>query len=246
MTLIAGLPNAEATSRKMLLPVSQGLKAIHLLNGSVEKAARNFALGGPDGAVIGNPVVGAGFVTFQGLASYIQTQIEETTEATIFCAARSLDTFADDAHRPMLYGTFQSPAAAGGGNTFGISAAMLSSVQINGYAARGTSTSDDTSTPAAISAGNTASWALYSQAVPNISPTVLRDHTNNLIDVDESSVARFRSTGKFRIGSGFTQFGGSCQLALWVYYDRVLSTTERDDTVAKLRQYLSTYQGITV
>lgn len=245
MTRIIAAAAAEAYSTKLLPPVSAGLRALHLLNGSVEKAARNYALGHPDGRVVGAPVVGAGFVNLTGLVNYIQTQLEEALEGTYFVAARATSAMEAGASRPMLFGTYLSEAAAGGGATFGVSLTLQSSTSVNANAGRGTSTGDDSAANTSITSPATTAWALYCLTVANAGATTLRDLTNNLQSQVSPGTPRFRSRGLMRIGSGYSTFGGSADQAIYAEYSRVLSADEIATQAAWIRAYLAS-QGVTV
>lgn len=238
MTRIIAASDAEAFATKLLPPVSRGLLAMHLLNESLEKVARNYALGQPNGVVVGGPAIGADHLGVTGLSAFIQTQIEEPLEGTYFVVARATSTMAADATKPMLFGTFQSPAAAGGGNTFGVSMVLTSQEQVAAYAGRGTSVSNDTSAAPTLAVPNTRDWALYAMQTPDAGGSRLVNLTHNTESTFITPLPRFRSNGKFRIGSGYMTFGGSADMALWSAYDRILTDEELSIQANWIRDYL--------
>lgn len=231
--------SAEAVAKKFLPPVSTALLSWHFLNGSLEKAARNYALNRPDASVVGTPVASANYVSFKSLSNFLQTQHEETTSGTFFLVARTTDTLADVAHRPMFFGTFTSPAAAGGGSTFGVSMAATAAASIAANAARGTSVSDDGSYPATLTTETPSNWSLYSMTVSNVEGTKLTNETTGATVTSGAGVNRFRSTGKHRIGSGFGTYEGTSDIALWAAYGGILNAGGIADTVAMIRAYMA-------
>lgn len=245
MVRIISAGNASAIARKLLPPVSAGLLGIAWPGVSAARTALNFALGAADGVVVGEPTYEDGYAGFVGLADFVQTEVVEPTEATFFAVCRSTSAMAADATRPMFFGTFESAAAAGGGNTFGVSMVAPSATVMRFYASRGTSTSNDTSVPLNLTVADTTDWGLYSAIIPTAGNTSITSHTDNVTATSGTVLARFPSVGKFRLGSGFDDWGGSCDLALWVAYNRVLTATERA-TMATWCRAKALERGITV
>lgn len=246
MARIIASQSAEGFATKFLPPVSEGLLAWHFLNGSLEKAARNYAIGKPDASIVGAPTIGAGSVGFKGLANFLQTSIEEVTTGTYYMIGKTTDTRADNAHNPMYFGTFQSPAASGGGNTFGVSMAWSSPSVISGFASRGTSTADDTSAAAQLTNLNPNTWALYCLRTPGVGQgNVLTNLTTGAEAVGPAGADRLRSTGRFRIGSGYQTYEGLCDMAHWSAFAGYHTTEQMAAVYKTLKPYAAKW-GITV
>lgn len=244
MASIIGSLDAEAVSDKLLPPISRGLEAIFLTNGSLAKARKNFALGKPNGQIVGTPTVGAGYLRMTGNSHFVQTQVQETDYGTYFSIARAISDMSSLSQRPMVFSTFQSQAATESGLTIGVSLLLNGETNPVGYAGRGTSTGDDTSASVQLTNSDTTAWTLHSLTI-EAGRTVLRDHTRTLEAARISELPRFRSNGLYRIGSAYLDYNGVCDISLWQAHSVVLNDTERNTTVEFLRK-LSARYGIIV
>ncbi|MGU3496339.1 hypothetical protein ACLBXM_20045 [Xanthobacteraceae bacterium A53D] len=245
--IIAKDADAEDTAAEYLASVRRGLEAIHLLNKSAAKAAKNYAPGKPNGVFVGSPLAAGGAdMQLQSLSAYVQTQVVEAERMTIFGVVRSTDTFAGTSTRPMYWGTFQSPAAAGGGDTYGVGCYSNASNQHTGTGGKGTSHSDHTSGPASI-AGTVGNWALlcHEVGVGTGRETRITNMTTGASAITSNGLPRFLSTGRLRIGSGYTSFAGQSNMALW-WAHSVLLTTDEIAAVAVEIRALMARRGITV
>ena len=236
---IARNVDAEAFAREYAAPVRRNLEAWHFLNTSAAKASRNYAPGKPSGFVVGAPVESAGFMTFKGLANYIQTATPETAEQTFFSVVRSADTFASDANRPMFYGTFKQPLPGGTDTdtTFGCALYATTATGITATAGRGNTTADDTAAGVSLAGQTLASWSLIVQTVyADLTPTTTKNETDGATGTaSASALPRLVSAGKYRIGSGFLQFGGLTDMAFFAAYSAVLTASEKAAVVADIR-----------
>ena len=235
--LIAKDVDAEAFATEYSAPVRRGLEGIHFLNVSVQKAAHNYAPGKKSGSVVGTPVAIADRLSSVGLVSYIQSDVAETDSMTFFSIARSGDANSSAATRPGFFGTSRGVAADGGvadGVVMFFSAPGLIALNA-GY---GNTEADRASPRASLASTNAASWALY---VCQVTPTgvVFRDITNNRAQTtpQTAGLPRRRSLNKFRLGSTFNDFAGSCDLAVWQAHSVVLTEDEITTTIADLRAY---------
>lgn len=246
---IARNVDAEAYATEYAAPVRRGLESWHFLNTSATKAARNYAPGKQSGSIIGTPVEFASHIQFKGLENFIQTNTSETANQTFFSVVKSTDSLVDDATRPMYFGTFKSQLPNGNpaDTTFGCALYAATSTGITATAGRGNTTLDDTAAGVTLSGQNPASWSLVvSTAHSNLSPATVKNVTSGVTTVGTTpTLPRLVSDGKYRIGSGFLQFGGTCDMAFWGAYSVVLTASEIDAVVADIRAYMLR-RGITV
>ncbi|WP_054881675.1 hypothetical protein [Pseudomonas sp. NBRC 111128] len=243
--IVAKDVDAEAYATEYSAPVRRGLEGIHFLNTTPQKAARNYAPGKKSGTVVGSPVAKADRLSTVGLVSYIQSEVAETDSMTIFCIARSGDANANAATRPGFFGTFRG-LAADGGVADGLIMFFSTAGSIAVNAGFGNTEADKTSPRAALSDANASSWALYQVTVSSAGIT-FRDVTNNRSQTTAvtNGLPRRRSLSKFRLGSTFNDFAGTCDLAVWQAHSVILSDEEISATIADLRSYAAR-KGISV
>ena len=229
--------DAEKFATKYSAPVRRGLEGIHLLNTSPQKAARNHAPGKKSGKVVGAPCAFADRLSTVGLISYIQSDVRETDLMTFFCIARSGDSNSSAGTRPGFFGTFRG-LAADGGVADGVIMFFSGSGNIAVNAGYGTTEEDKVSPRAALVDTDAANWALY-VCVVTATGVTFQDITNNRATTTLASPAlpRRRSLNKFRLGSTFNDFAGSCDLALWQAHSVVLTEDEITTTIGALRAY---------
>jgi hypothetical protein len=255
MPRIIATGSLEASSRKFLMPVMEGLEGLFFLWGSPERCAINYAPGKPDGIVVGEPGIAENYASFQGQSKFVQTQVEETDEATIFTVGRIPGTPGTSAGTSsMLYGTYTSPAAAGGATTFGVSLTNFSDTDgVTALATRGNTVADDTSDGIGIAAG--IDWSQFDLFVhsfyaeggnaANKGSRIRTIKTGQSAGPSSSPLPRFRSNGKLRIGSGYVNYAGLSDIALWAYYSRVLSANEQSKVIEKIQTLMSA-RGISI
>lgn len=237
--------DAEATASFYAVPVWDGLLGWFFISDTRDKARRNLRGDRNSAVVVGAPTFDSESGSFQGNEDFLQTDIEETEAMTIFAVIRSDDTRVDVDHMPMFYGTYQSPAAIGGGNTFGV-ALHVSQTALRSIGARGTSTADDTFGLAQIGGTDVTDWQLIRHEVEaGTGVNRLYNRTTNQSANSGTAAPRLRSTGKFRIGSGYSEYGGSCRVRALALFDRVLSAEESAAVEADIRRELAR-RGITV
>lgn len=242
--------DAEDDVAEYLAPVRRGLEAIHFMNKIPGKVAKNYAPGKPNGVFVGSPVlIGAQSVRTKSLSTYVQTQVREARAMTIFSVVRTQDTLADNATRPMFYGTFRSLPADGttADTTFGISLFAASATQYSAGAGRGNSLADHTSGPATLTVAP-GSWALmiHRTGVGASEDTIVRNETAGTQAQNASSaLPRYPSLGLLRIGSGYTQFAGHADMAFFQAHSVALTTDEIATVVADVRTHMAR-RGVTI
>jgi len=246
--IIAKNTNAiDLGKRKISMPVTRGLEAIHFLSGSVGRAVRNYAQGKPDSSVVGVPTETTGFMTFKGLTNFIQTPIAEARTQTIFRVMRTLDTLADLDHCPVFDGTYST------GSNLGSMLYGNASGNINQTSARFSdatqttiSTSGITLLPADI---DKASFSLIVTTVSETLTTTYNETKGTSKVGTVNNFGRRPSTLPFRIGSAYegnSLYKGTCDMSFWQYHSVELTPTERATTVAKIRELMFNLHGITV
>lgn len=241
--------NVEGIAKVYAAAVRRGLRGIHFLNTNGNKAAHNYAPGnqGAQGAITGTPIVAAGYASCKGRLNYFQSGIAEADEMTVFCIGRSSDTGLASASRPSFLGT-QQGVATDGGISDGINMYMTSagSGMVSFTASYGHNDADRNNLVCSVSWANITTFALFVATISAAGIT-FRDVTNNRTNTVTPPVGlpRRRSTNKLRLGSAYNAFDGLCDVALVQVHDVVLTTEEKDATIAQLRRYALS-KGITV
>lgn len=236
--------DAEAYATEYSAPIRRALEAIHFLNSTPAKSAHNYAPGKVSGSVVGSPVASAASLSVKSLANYIQAAVSETSEMTLFIAARTSDSLGADANRPMFVGTFNGPAAVGGTSSglsvFATDTTIRCTVGLtdSGGAAAAQSASI-VNTYASV-------WSLYVLRVSATSVSV-RDVTHGITSTTTYPVGSVRrpTTNQFRIGSGFTSFQGVADVAACQIHSAALTEEEIQTTIVDIRGYLAR-KGISV
>lgn len=235
--LIAKDVDAEAFATEYSAPVRRGLEGIHFLNTSIQKAAHNYAPGKKSGVVVGAPVALADRLTAVGLVNYIQSEVTESDSMTLFCIARSGDANDSGGTRPGFFGTYTG-LGVDGGAADGIAMFFSGPGTISVNVGYGKTAADKVFPRASLSSADAAKWALY---VVIVGPTgiTFRDITNNRATTQTatSDLPRRRTLNKIRLGSLFTGFGGTCDLAVWQAHSVILAEDEISTTIADLRAY---------
>ena len=243
--LIAKDTDAEDFVTEYSAPVRRGLEGIHFLNKSVQKAAHNYAPGKKSGSVMGTPVALADRLSTVGLVSFIQTDVLEADLMTFFCVAKSDNANSSAATRPGFFGTSRGVAADGG-----VADGLVMFFSAPGFialnAGYGNTEADKSSPRASLSSADAAKWALY-VCIVSATGVTFRDVTNNRAQTTAATAGlpRRRSLNRFRLGSTFNDFAGSCDLAVWQAHSVVLTEDEIATTVADLRTYAAR-KGIVV
>ncbi|MBA6130004.1 hypothetical protein, partial [Pseudomonas juntendi] len=225
--LIAKDVDAEAYATEYSAPVRRALEMIHFTNGSPTKAARNLAPGKAQGSVVGSPVASADRITCNSLTNFIQSGIQEPSAITFFMIARSGDSNTSGATRPGFLGTYDGLAADGGASDgFALFFSGTNAISVN--ACYGNTASDKTFPRASLPTQDAANWALYSVIISSAG-IVFNDLTNNrtITQSTTGGLPRRPSLNKIRIGSLFTGFSGSCDIAAVQLHSAVLTAEEQ-------------------
>lgn len=236
--------DVEDTATEFMLPVMDGMEAIHFCNGSVAKAARNYAPGKPNAVIKGAPVAHADYITFQGNVNYLETRTQESAAQTVYCISRAIGDLLTSSTQSMAVSTFTRPAAAGGGATFGVALSYLdpgSGPILQAIGSRGTSTSDDINGSIGLAIPTPTNWRLGAALIKN---ATTKNEVHNLTTNEKaiSSAAntpRFPSSGFFRIGSSYSTaaFLGEIDIAFVAIASVAHAEAQMQANAAALRQY---------
>lgn len=227
--------HAEDHATEYLSPVNRGIQGIFFLNTSLEKACHNYAPGKPNGSIVGTPPVDGTHLSAKSQANFVQTEVAESDELTIFCIGRTSDAGTNPANRPAFYGTYRNLSAAAPVQNPGVSV-WRDNASMRANAAY----SDDPGAPVQrqviLSSSDFSSWSLYVHRV-SASGVYFADMTKALSGTVAAIGARQRSVGKFRIGGVYYEFLGSCDVAVWQAHSVALTDQEIGEVVQNLRTY---------
>jgi hypothetical protein len=244
--IVAKGVNAEPYATEYASPVRRALEGIHFLNGSLEKAARNFAPGNKaQGSVVGTPVIGAGFLKCTGLLNFIQTGLADSRNGTLFVVFRNAVDDGANGNKSMPAGNYRSSGAAlPGASGVGFYAGSAVS-RVNGVAACA-ATDGDVST-VVVSTTQVTPLTSWSMSVMTFSDSQL---VNRNLTVPYSTTTampfiRRVSPDRLRIGSGYSSYPGVCDVAAFQYHSAVLTEAEIQAVYADLKAYVLR-QGIAV
>lgn len=239
----------------MNVPVQRGLEYLGLLDTSVAKCAKNYALGKPNGIVVGEPTVGGGgsYFQFKTGSNYIATQTPEPFAFTFYAIVRSLDTLADQEHRPTYFGTYASlPLLEETSTVVGGLAARVAGVGTT-ITVQASRTPDGTTASASNESFTTAAtgsaWNfIVGWGGAGAGVNSCKNYTTVATTASSNSYARWPSRAMINIGSGGTNLGGHAgtgEIQLFQLHSVVHSTQEMDDTVEWHRARLLRKFGVT-
>lgn len=234
--LVAKGVDAESVATEYAAPVRRGLEAVHFLNTSLTKAARNFAPGKGQGKVVGSPVPQAAYLSCKGTVACIESAMAESESMTLFIIARTAADGSVVPDRPMFLGNYQGQNVDGG-TAWGVSIYLGALNRITATAGYGSDAASNTNVLAAVTKTAVANlWGLY---MIQVTPTavVIRDFTSGLTQSASPSLPRRLAIGKIRIGSGQSNLLGSCDVAAFQGHSVALTEAEIQSTVADLRAY---------
>lgn len=246
--IVAKNSNAETSGiKKFIPPVTRNLEAWHFLNTDVAKAVTNYAIGKGDATVVGTPIEAPTYLRFKGLLNYIETTVMDTPTSTVFSVIRSKDLMTTNANSPAFYGTYP---INGMGSMLYINPANGSLVKTASRYSdveQAVITSAPISTPAsAIVIGE---WSLFVDITTTSVNRALAVTSGSDRSTTGTTYGRAVPPAVYRIGgsySGSTQFEGTADIALWAHYSTVLTTSEINAVVERIRAYMLQRQGITV
>lgn len=239
--------NGESDSGKLVLPVV-GAEYIGLTNSNLTKLNNNFSPFQKKAQVVGSPTVGTNDTLFKSQANFIQTDIQEKNEMTVFVVAKTSVVPNSTGTAVAFISNYKSPPLDGSSTNnlnsfyFGVnSAGKLMTISL-----QGTNASNATAVAAASGSVN---WTAneYHLVTARLTGTRVEhwDETKNYHIFADLTQPRYLAANKLRIGSTFTDFTGDVNIALIVHYPRALSDTEISSVKQWIRNYMSG-RGITV
>jgi len=219
LALYSPASNLSADFDAFLLPVMRGVQGMFLLGGTLAQSCKNLIPDKPNATVIGAPTVSANSIGCQGLVNCLQTSILQTAEMTIYVVGKSADTFVDNAHRPMFVSNYLGTRVGDATkNSNGVYVGVTGSAGAPQATLQGVhSVINPDGTSAAIGAQiSVADMSTYKLMTSRKIATSreIRNETNNQSQIVPSALPDDLGTRALRIGSGYSAFGGLCDLAL--------------------------------
>lgn len=240
----------ENTARAYGGGVRRGLEVRHFLNYSVEKAARNYAPGKPDATIFGEPTLGGGgsYLQCKSLSHFLQSQWQEPFGGTVIIVARTLDTAADNATRPCLFGTASSlPLLSDGTAISGFSLLRLSAANTVAFnATRGDESANASHT--ALISWTPSNWTAFVCTAPaGVGQNTILNATSGttVVSSTPAAAARYPSRAAMRWGSGYSALAGTNEIMMVFGWSVVLSSDEIATELALARAYALRKYGYT-
>jgi len=235
-------------------PVAAGLAGWWWLGGSQAATEKDHAYI-ENGTLAGSPTIQTGYVSFNGYSSgqWLQTEIAETNDLTLMCVARTSDTLASAAYRPMMMGWYGGDAGYANqgngsclyyGSTSGLPQGFLRGTV--GHVTGGTVSLDDA---APQTVPNVGAWRFLAVTFNNTTGVkVVYDRTAGASATNTVATARSPHTiNRLRIGSGYNaSFSGKCDIAWGAAHTTALTLAQITDTYDFVQMVLSDRHGITI
>lgn len=243
----------------LILPVATGCLGWFYLGGT-QAATQQDRANIANATLVGSPTIGNGYVSFAGYdaSQWLQTAIAETDEFTMLCVARSSDTFASGATKPMFFSNYGADAGNGGaligasiyidGGTAPQGTVRLGAGQNNNGTIQGQITTTINTTDVSV-------WNFYAASLAQTDANIAA--ANNARKLYNSTTDQTHSTSNYprvahsanmmRVGAGFSaNFGGNCDVAFAAAYSRVLTDTEVETIYQAVKTRLAAKHSITI
>lgn len=233
---------------KVSPPVTRGLEGWFCFDTDINRIGFNRAPGKKDATIVGLPVVTENYARLKGLANYLTTDINESTDMTILIISRaaSIPNGTPGDTTPMHFGNYLGPSAIAGYTTsYGISLYNQTSDKMTGAATRDNGTGSAVTSAGAIQTETIANWNLRVLRTGNGVTTDYINLTTNTKLSSANTNIRVPSTNKLRIGSGYTTFAGTVDVSHMIAYSVALTDAEISQIAALMRKR-ATRLGISV
>lgn len=234
--------NGESENCKLVLPAA-GAEYIGLYNSSLNKVKNNFAPFKKNVSTVGSIALNTNDVTLKSQVNYLQTDIDETAEMTTFVVAKSSVLPPTIAESIAFMSNYKTPPKDGS-STSTINSYYLginASGKIATVCSQGNNASDASGVGAISVAQN---WTVgeYHLVAARITNTRIEhfDKTKNYHIYADLTKPRYLGLGKLRIGSSYSYYQGSANIAALIHFSRALSDTEIEQVSAWIRSYMST------
>lgn len=257
MGLLMTIPGADFSGNAagFIAPVARGLVGWWYLGGTVAET-QNDRAGIANATLSGSPTIASGYVSFGGYATgqWLETQVAETDTCTLLVVARSSDTFADGAHRPMLLSNFGTDSGSGG-------ALIGASIYIDGGTApagtlrlaggQDNAGSYTAYTSTTFSTTNVAQWNFYAGKMLAAGGAGTRKLINSTTDQSNngspSYPRRSNTVRKFRVGASHSSaFGGTCDIHMAALYNVDLTDDEIETIYQAVKTRAAAKHSITI
>lgn len=174
----------------------------------------------------GTPTQSGGGVQFTGLTNFLSTPVNEPTEGTYFLVATTAATGLDNANRAYFLGTYGANSKLGAGIYQSTATQASLAAQHSG---------------SAVVAAITHDWTVPSILCGRFDQTrsAIKNHTSGASAVATTAVARNLNAARVRLGSVYTDFGGTNIIYFAVVINRYLSDAEADATASLIRRALT-------
>ncbi|CNH15967.1 hypothetical protein [Yersinia intermedia] len=237
---------------KVSPPVIRGLEGWFCFDTDISRIAFNRAPGKSDAVIVGLPVVNDKFSRFKGLSNYLNTNIPESTEMTVFVVGKSAVNLpeqsipANYAGYPMYFGNYPGgDSTVPGHTTYGCGLFHDTPTKLSMTASRlSAGTGLATSAQAQIT-DTPSAWGLRVVRVGEGVKTRTMNLTTGVAGEYAAITQRLPSTHTLRIGGAYSTFTGEVDISQIVIYSAAL-TDEEIAAVASLMRVRSARLGITV
>lgn len=254
--LTVGGGNFAANAAFFIPAVADGLVGMWHLGGTVAQTQKNLKVGGVDATLAGSPTVNAGSVDFGGFSSgqWLQLPYYETDTITLLVVAKSSDTFAGSATKPMFMSNYGTDSGSGGatigagiyvdGGTPPAATVRMAGGQNNS----GTYTANVNTT---FSVANATIWNFYAgkmQAAAGTNSHALVNSTTDQLNQTSSTYPRRSNQVRLmRVGAGYSSaFSGTCSISYAALFSTFLSADQIELLYQAEKARQSALFGVTI
>ena len=239
---------------KILAPVTRNLEGWFEFDTDSSRIGFNRAPGKNNASAVGLPVMSTNYARFKGLQNFVQTDISEPAELTIFVVGKATSAIPSgasangDANTPAYVGTYYGTAgdAVHAGTNTGSSLYHAAATTLTGTAARSNGSGGYVSATQQALAGETpTNWGIRVLRVATNSPTMVANKTTGTSSTGSSVASRVPSTNTLRIGSLYNNFAAEVDISQVVIYSTAL-TTDEINAVANMMRTRASRLGISV
>ncbi|MDA5495395.1 hypothetical protein PGS50_19355 [Yersinia intermedia] len=238
---------------KVSPPVIRGLEGWFCFDTDISRIAFNRAPGKSDAVIVGLPEVNGSFTRFKSLSNYLNTNIPESVEMTVFIVGKSPVAIgepsvpANHVPHPMYFGNYPGGnSSVSGYTTYGCGMFNDGPARLAMTASRISSgTGSATSAQASITTDNPTAWGLRVARFGEMTKTRVQNLTTGAFGEYAATTQRLPSVNPLRIGGAYSTFSGEVDISQIVIYSAAL-TDEEIAAVASLMRVRSARLGITV
>lgn len=220
--------------------IADGLVICSIFGDTMADSVRNFAPGAAPLEVVGSPTIEANYARCVGTTNFFETGVADSEEATVIAVARQITDGSTNALSPIVIGNYNSAAGLKGQSLYFNDSGGSNAVKFISHVTTG---GVETGIASAVLA-DVSSFRLVGGYFGGGLNGVF-DATGGGPD-DQDATADSRDLGAtMRIGSGYTTFLGTCDVAMVWKFSRRLTATERAIVVSDTRALMAA-RSITV